>query len=91
MILMKLRDYLKEKHTASLSDVARHFDIPESAVQNMLEHWVQKGQVTVGYATVDAGASCSSGCGGCSVGKSVEKNKTHCGASSMVYHWRNSS
>jgi len=34
MILMKLRDYLKEKRVASLSDVARHFDIPESAVQH---------------------------------------------------------
>jgi DNA-binding IclR family transcriptional regulator len=64
MILLKLRDYLKEKHVASLSDVARHFDIPESAVQNMLEHWVQKGQVRVGHATADVGASCGSGCGG---------------------------
>jgi hypothetical protein len=75
MILIELRDYLKEKHAATLSDVARHFDIPESATQSMLEHWVRKG-----CAMVDAGASCRSGCGGC---------KIHCDGASMVYRWLN--
>ncbi|MCL2871885.1 MAG: FeoC-like transcriptional regulator [Betaproteobacteria bacterium] len=78
MILMKLRDYLKEKRAVSLSDAARHFDIPESAIQSMLEHWVRKG-----CATVDVGASCGSGCSGCGV------SKNRCGA--MVYRWRETS
>jgi len=77
MILIKLRDYLKEKRAVSLSDAARHFDIPESAIQNMLEHWVRKG-----CAAVEAAASCSSGCGGCSIAKNADR----CG--SVVYRWR---
>lgn len=74
MILMELRDYLKEKRAASLTDMARHFDIPESAMQSMLEHWVRKG-----CAVVDAGTPCSGGCGGC---------RSRCGGESMVYRWR---
>jgi hypothetical protein len=76
MMLMKLRDYLKEKHAASLSDVSRHFDIPESATQSMLEHWVRKG-----CAEVDTGVSCGGGCGGC-----ISKNR--CDGTSMIYRWR---
>ncbi|MDR2710891.1 MAG: FeoC-like transcriptional regulator [Burkholderiales bacterium] len=86
MILMKLRDYLQEKRAAGLTDVAWHFDIPESAAQSMLEHWVRKGCVAV-----DVGASCSSGCGGCNLGKSVGKNsqnKNGCGGAPMIYRWR---
>ncbi|MDR0770213.1 MAG: FeoC-like transcriptional regulator [Burkholderiales bacterium] len=74
MILIQLRDYLKEKHAASLTDVARHFDIPESATQDMLGHWVRKG-----CAVVDLGASCGGGCSGC---------KIRCDGAAMVYRWR---
>ncbi|MCL2308650.1 MAG: FeoC-like transcriptional regulator [Proteobacteria bacterium] len=87
MILMKLRDYLKEKHAASLGDMARHFDIPESAVHNMLEHWVRKG-----HATVDVGVTCGGGCSvGKSVGKSAGKSRDRCNGASVVYRWRRSS
>ncbi|MDR0246778.1 MAG: FeoC-like transcriptional regulator [Burkholderiales bacterium] len=79
MILMELRDYLKEKNTASLSNAARHFDIPESAIQSMLEHWVRKG-----CAVIDTGVSCNSDCSGCNVGK----NKNRCDSASMICRWR---
>jgi hypothetical protein len=79
MILMELRDYLKEKRVASLSDMARRFDIPESAMQNMLEHWVRKG-----CAVINIGVSCRSGCGGCNIGKS----ESRCDGASIVYRWR---
>ncbi|MDR2173810.1 MAG: FeoC-like transcriptional regulator [Burkholderiales bacterium] len=73
---MKLRDYLKEKHAVSLTDVSRHFDIPESATQSMLEHWVRKGCVAL-----DVGVSCGGGCGGCASAR-------RCDGNSMIYWWR---
>jgi len=50
-----VRDYLKERGSAPLTDVALHFDAGEDAVRAVLNLWVAKGKVR----PLEAGASCS--------------------------------
>ncbi len=84
MILLELRDYIKEHKMVRLSDLARHFDIPESAVQPMVEHWVRKGNVVAQkMQDIVATNGCSSGgsCSSCSVAGCDSP-------SSIIYRWR---
>ena len=58
-----VRDYLKERGNASLSDVALHFDAGEDSVRAVLDLWIAKGKIR----PLAAGASCSrAGSCGCS-------------------------
>lgn len=58
-----VRDYLKERGSAPLSDVALHFDAGESAVRSVLDLWVAKGKVR----PLSASAGCAkAGTCGCS-------------------------
>lgn len=50
-----VRDYLKERGNASLSDVAVHFDAGEESVRAVLDLWIAKGRVR----PLAAGATCS--------------------------------
>ena len=50
-----VRDYLKERGNASLSDVALHFDAGEDSVRAVLDLWVAKGKIR----PLAAGAACS--------------------------------
>ncbi len=59
MLLADIRQYLKERKTASLDEVAIHFDIAADAAKFALNYWVKKGKVNV------RGAACGSSCGGC--------------------------
>lgn len=81
MILLELRDYLKEKRTATLTDLARHFDIPESAVQPMVAYWIRKGCVAEQIPVVTSSLSaCGSGsCSGCT---------SRCDTPSVIYRWK---
>jgi len=63
MLLIEIRDYLRARTGVSLGELCRHFRLPESAMQGMLEQWVRKGRV------VKLTASCASHCGQC-VGES---------------------
>ncbi len=56
MILIDLRDYVEQHKRVSLAQMATHFDMPETALQGMLERWVNKGLIQ----KMDANA-----CGGC--------------------------
>lgn len=46
----------------SLTDLARHFYVSESIMEDMLTHWQKKGRLEV----VDASGACGTGCGTCS-------------------------
>jgi len=61
MILSDIKRYLQERRTATLSDIALHFDSDPDAVRGMLEHWVRKGKVE--RRTLKA--SCGDGCNQC--------------------------
>ena len=57
MILADIRNYLRQRGQASLSDVALHFDSEPDAVRGMLDIWVRKGKLI----KLDGGSAC----GGC--------------------------
>ncbi|WP_370676086.1 FeoC-like transcriptional regulator [Pleomorphomonas sp. PLEO] len=50
-----VRDYLRERGRAPLTDVALHFDAGEDAVRAALGLWIAKGKVRA----LAAGAGCS--------------------------------
>ena len=60
MILSDIRNYLRERGQASLSDVALHFDSEPDAVRGMLDIWVRKGRLL----KLDGGSACG-GCNQC--------------------------
>jgi hypothetical protein len=65
MLLGEIRDYLQQRGSASLHDVATHFDIATDTAQFALGYWQKKGKVR------EQAAGCSSGgCGGKSCGSS---------------------
>lgn len=77
MLLLQVRDHLQLVGSVTLTDLARRFDVPESAMQGMMEQWVRKGKVVI----VDNAISCSSGgCSGCSEGG--------CSGSAIKYVWQ---
>ena len=58
MILSDIKRYLIERGSASLSDVALHFDSDPEAVRGMLEQWVRKGKVRKNLLSASCGSSC---------------------------------
>ncbi|MBO4643687.1 MAG: FeoC-like transcriptional regulator [Alphaproteobacteria bacterium] len=45
MILLEIKEYLKEQKRASLKDVATKFDLTEDVAKEMLAHWERKGKI----------------------------------------------
>lgn len=43
MLITAIRDYLISIGQASLQDLARHFQVQESAMEQMLSFWLRKG------------------------------------------------
>lgn len=60
MILSQVREYIRERGNATLSDVALHFDAEPEAVRGMLEIWINKGKIHRQSATENCGSSCNS-------------------------------
>ncbi|SEA12520.1 FeoC like transcriptional regulator [Thiothrix caldifontis] len=73
MLLGEIRDYLQQRGSASLQDVATHFDIAPDTAQFALGYWQKKGKV------LEQAAGCASG--GC--------DGNNCGSSGggRVYTW----
>jgi len=64
MLLADIRSYLKQRKTASLEEVAIHFDIASDSAQFALNYWIKRGKIT------NVSASCGSSCNGCGSGAS---------------------
>ncbi|NQU46804.1 MAG: FeoC-like transcriptional regulator [Chlorobium sp.] len=62
MTLTNIKQYLSLKGSASLSELARHFNADSSLIESMLDHWILKGRVVV-RTSLAYGSSC---CGKCS-------------------------
>lgn len=63
MLLAAIRDYLQQRGSASLYEVAIHFDIATDTARFALQYWQNKGKIR------ELGGSCSTGgCGGKSCG-----------------------
>lgn len=73
MLLGEIRNYLQQRGTASLSDVAAHFDIAPDTASFALNYWQQRGKVR------EMSTACNSG--GCG-GKACNN-----GGTGTVYEW----
>lgn len=61
MLLKDIRSYLQQRGTASVQEVAIHFDIAADTAQFALNYWQNQGKIRA------QAPSCGSGsCGGCS-------------------------
>lgn len=73
-MLMILKNYLQQVGRVSLTDLAHHFDIQESAIEGMMNTWVLKGYVSLINKE------------GCTIGNC---SKDCCSSSSqIIYQWR---
>ena len=59
MILSEIKQYLSQRGSASLSDIALHFDTNPDALRGMLQKWINKGKVRRQSANALCGSSCS--------------------------------
>lgn len=66
MLLGEIRNYVQQRGTTSLHDVATHFDITEDNALFALNYWQKQGKIRA------QAAACGSGCGSknCSTAKS---------------------
>lgn len=58
MILSELRQYLQDKHRATLNDLVLHFQVDADALRGMLGKWISKGKVRQTPAPSSCGTSC---------------------------------
>lgn len=58
MILSDIKQYLMERGSAPLSDIALHFDSEPDAIRGMLEQWIRKGKVRKRMLAASCGSSC---------------------------------
>ena len=65
MLLGEIRNYLQQRGTASLYDVATHFDITQDNALFALNYWQKQGKVRTQAANCGSGCSTKS-CGGSS-------------------------
>lgn len=59
MILSEVRNYLRERSQATLSDIALHFDTDADAVRGMMDVLIRKGKIRRRSATNSCGSSCN--------------------------------
>lgn len=62
MILADVRDYLRTHRTATLGDLALHFDVPHEAMRGMVEQFVAKGRVKPLSFEATCNTACPTAC-----------------------------
>ena len=62
MILLEIKQYIKQHHQVTLSDIKNHFDVSEEAAKGMLSLLVKQGHVQTLDAHGCASGQCSSSC-----------------------------
>lgn len=76
MILLDIKEYIRQHGQVSLQDVAVKFELTENAAAQMLTHWERKGKIErIG----------KKGCSCCSCGSANGECASACGA---VYQWK---
>jgi hypothetical protein len=69
MLMTDIRDYLQLIGRANLHDLALHFQVQESAMEQMLTFWIKKGFISQHYLSQDmCGQGKCSDCFECSEG-----------------------
>lgn len=66
-MLADVRDYLRQRGTVSLRDLALRFDMEPDAMRELLGVWLRKGRVrrVADAGGADCGSACGGGCSGC--------------------------
>ena len=62
MILSQVRDYLRQHRTATLGDLALHFDVPHEAMRGMVDQFVAKGRVQRMAFEATCNTACPTAC-----------------------------
>jgi len=72
MILVDIRHYLVNHQTATLNDLAIHFDADPESIRGMLQIWISKGRIKKMPVQTSCGGG--GGCGRChcSLGESYQ-------------------
>lgn len=58
MILLEVRDYIKEKKWVNLRDLSHHFKRDPGMMRDLLEHWIRKGVIRRAPQPEGCGVSC---------------------------------
>lgn len=58
MILSEVRNYIEQHGQATLADLANRFDSEPTAIQGMLQRWIDKGQIQQQRLTTSCGDKC---------------------------------
>lgn len=58
MILIDVREYLKEKSTCNLQELSLHFHRDPAVMRDILSHWIRKGVIALGEKPVGCGIKC---------------------------------
>lgn len=77
MILLQLKDYIRQHQHVSLKNIAHHFDITEDTAQGLLKPLLQQGHVLAVY--MDSPGCQSGHCttGGCSSSSPTDDGMPH--------------
>lgn len=59
MVLQEIKAYLKQHRSVSLFDLKREFGSDAGLLRDMLQLWIQKGQVRCVQKTVACGVRCT--------------------------------
>lgn len=84
MILIKIKKYIDEQKEVTLPHLAAHFQMPESVIEMMTDHWIQKGAIEKITVTCESFNN-NSECGGCSKQCITQAIKNHNKNSQVIY------
>ena len=83
MLLLKIRNYILKQQEVTLTELASHFQMPESAIEKMADHWLQKKLVEKIIQQCDSIEVSS--CGSCSASCAL-KSETKASQKSFILY-----
>ena len=85
MILKDIRNYLKQRKQASLTDIALHTNADAEAVKGMLDVLIRRGEVSLAQSTF----ACQSSCGQCTANSDIYfwGKQSHCHSAVIKPDW----
>ena len=72
MLLIQIKEYILRRQEVTLLELAAHFNMPESAIEKMTDHWVQKGIIQK-LNLVCSNSQDTSQCNGCTSGCAIQE------------------
>ncbi|WP_084205680.1 FeoC-like transcriptional regulator [Thiomicrorhabdus chilensis] len=62
MILLQLKQYIRQHHEVSLEDIQNHFDLSEEAVHGLMAPLIRQGHIQMIESPQCSSGRCSTGC-----------------------------